>query len=350
MRILLTGASGFIGARIASELATQGAQVRAYCRSEPPPEASVCDWAAADVRDPTALRRAAAGCEAIIHTAARYSYDRSDAQAMYEINVLGTRNVIEVAIEAGIRRLLLTSSSATCGPVPGRPATERDHPPSWELDVPYKRTKLLAERLALEAAGESIEVVCVNPTTVIGPGDREPTPSGKMIRDLVSGGIIGYVRGAGINIVSVEDVARGHALALDRGRSGERYILGGENLPLRDAFALTMEALGKPPPRLAVPWSGVFGAALLADGYGRLVGRKPRLLVLDEVRLARTPLFFSSAKARTELGYEPGSAAEALASAARWFDKAREPSARSGVLHGLARLRPPVLRRPAGHW
>jgi dihydroflavonol-4-reductase len=245
---------------------------------------------------------------------------------MYETNVLGTRNVIETVSRAGIRRLLVTSSSATCGPVPGRSATERDQPPAWELEVPYKRTKVLGEQLALAASGHGIEVVCVNPTTVVGPSDRQPTPSGKMIRDLVDGGIVGYVRSAGINVVSVEDVARGHALALERGRCGERYILGGENLSLRDAFGLVMRAIGRREPWLAVPWRAVYGAAVIADHCGRVVGRKPRLLVLDEVRLARTPLFFSSAKAIAELGYEPRPAADALSSAARWFDAMSGPA------------------------
>jgi dihydroflavonol-4-reductase len=345
-RILLTGASGFIGAHLAAELARQGALVRAFCRSEPPPQARVWDWVAGDVRDLERLTRAAAGCDSIVHAAACYSYLRSDGPTMYEVNVGGTRNAIAAAAAARVRRLLVTSSSATCGPVRGRAATERDRPPTWELSVPYKRTKLLAEQLALQAAAEGRDVVCVNPTTVVGPHDSQPTPSGKMIRDLVSGRIVGYVRTGGINVVGVGDVASGHVLALEHGRAGQRYILGGENLSLRDAFGLAMKAVDQPPPRLPVPWSAVFGAALVADGAGRLTGREPKLLVLDEVRLARTPLFFSSAKARAELGYEPQPAADALASAARWFAARREPSAsRWGA---LGRLRPPPMRRPAG--
>jgi len=350
MRILLTGASGFIGAHVAAELAREGAQVRAFCRSEPPPEACVSEWVAGDVRDLGSLELAAAGCEAVVHTAASYSYARADRAAMHDVNVEGTRNVLEAAARAGVRRLLVTSSSATCGPVPGRSATERDRPPAWELKVPYKRSKLLAEELALRAATDGFEVICVNPTTVVGPDDRQPTPSGKIIRDLVNGRIIGYVPSAGINVVSVDDVARGHLLALERGRSGERYILGGENLWLRDAFALATDAVGRPPPRLTVPWPAAYGVALIADACGRLVRREPQLLVLDEVKLARTPLFFSSAKARAELGYEPAAAADALAAAARWFDATREPSRWQIRLRWLGRLRPPPLRRPAGHW
>jgi dihydroflavonol-4-reductase len=312
---LLTGASGFIGAHVATELAAEGAEVRAFCRTEP----AVSEWVRGDVTDAVALQRAVGGCDAIVHAAALYSYARADAPLMEAVNVGGTRNVLDAAALAGVRRVLVTSTSATCGPVRGRAATEHDNPPAWELRVPYKRTKLAAERLALAAGA-----VCVNPNTVVGPGDRQPTPSGKMIHDLVEGRIGAYLRGAGINVVAVHDVARGHALALANGRPGERYILGADNLALRDAFALTLAAVDRKPPHLAVPWGAVYGAALAADAAGRLFRRQPRLLVLDEVRLARMPLFFSSDKARAELGYEPGPAAEALAAAARWF--ARVPT------------------------
>jgi dihydroflavonol-4-reductase len=158
-----------------------------------------------------------------------------------------------------------------------------------------------------------------------------------------------YLRGAGLNVVGVDDVARGHLLALERGRSGERYILGGENLPLGRVFALALDAVGREPPRLAVPWPAVYGAALVAAAAGRAASREPQLLVLDEVRLARVPLYFSSDKARAELGYEPRAAVDALATAAKWFADASEPRS-SGRLSALARLRPPLLRRPAGGW
>jgi dihydroflavonol-4-reductase len=327
--VLLTGASGFIGAHIADELARGGAKVRAFCRSEPPPGARVADWVCGDVTDGPALARAARGCEAVVHAAALYSYSRADAPAMEAINVEGTRNVLEAGRRAGIGRVLVTSTSATCGPVPGRPADEGDDPPRWELRVPYKRTKIEAERLAVKAGA-----TCVNPTTVVGAGDRNPTPSGKMIRDLVEGRIGGYMRGGGLNIVAVEDVARGHALALERGRPGERYILGGDDLWLRDAFKLALKALGRSAPRLAIPWGPVYGAAVVADVAGRLIGREPQLLVLDEVRLARLPLFFSSAKARRELGYVPRPAADALAAAATWFGERRARATTSSAASG----------------
>ena len=329
MQVLLTGASGFIGAHVADELASRGAQVRAFCRSEPPPGARVAEWICGDVTDAAAVARAVRGCEAVIHAAALYSYSRADARAMEAVNVDGTRNVLAAASRGGIARILVTSTSATCGPVHGRPATERDDPPRWELRVAYKQTKIAAERLAL-----STGAACVNPTTVVGAGDRSPTPSGKMIRDLVEGRIGAYTRAGGLNIVSVEDVARGHALALERARPGERYILGGEDLWLREVFALTLKALGRSPPRLGVPWGAALGAAAIADAAGRLVRREPRLLVLDEVRLARLPLFYSSAKAREELGYVSRPAADALAAAATWFSERRARATTSSAASG----------------
>lgn len=349
MRVLLTGASGFVGTHVAAELSREGAEVRAYCRSEPPPHAHVGDWVSGDVRDLQLLKRAAVGCEAVVHAAALVSYVRSDAAAIYDVNVSGTRNVIEAAAAAGARRVLVTSTAATCGPVPGRAATEGDRAPAWELRVPYQRTKVLAEKLALQAAaGDGLEVLCVNPTTVVGAWDSQPTPAGRMVRDLVDDRYVGYVRTGGINVVGVGDVARGHALALDRGRSGQRYILGGENLSLRDAFALAMEAIGERPPSLPIPWSAVYGAALGAECARRLTGRDPQLLVLDQLRLGRIPRFFSSEWARAELGYEPRPAAEALAAAARWFAARRRPS--TGRRRVFAHLRPSPQHRPAGHW
>lgn len=326
MRILLTGASGFIGTRVAAALASQGAAVRAFCRSEPSALAQAAEWFRGDITDSAALAEALTGCQAVVHTAALYSYARADLPRMHAVNVGGTRNVVRESIVAGVRRVVVTSTSATCGPVRGRPATEADGPPPWELGVPYKATKLAAERVALSAAQSGIDVLCVNPTTVVGEGDAKPTPSGKMVRDLVEGRINAYLPHGGINVVSVEDVARGHALALARGRSGERYILGGEDLPLREAFARVLAEVGRPPPRWPVPWSAVYGLAMVGDVACRAVGRVPRLLVRDEIRLSRTPLYFSSEKARRELGYSPRPAAIALADGARWF-LARYPRA-----------------------
>ena len=310
MIALVTGASGFIGSHVATALAAAGAQVRAFDLREPRELPPGADFVAGDVLDRDALRRALAGTDAVFHLAALYSYASRDAGAMEQINVEGTRLVLE---EAGSRRIVHTSSCATCGPVAGRAATEADAPAAWELRVPYKRTKLAGERLALAAAARGADLVVVNPTTPVGPGDLRPTPTGKMIADVARGAARAYLAASALNIVAVEDVARGHVLAFERGRAGRRYLLGGENLAMRDVFAAVCEAVGRTPPRLAVPWRAAHAAAWVA---GRLV-REPRLLVLDEVRVARWPMRFDDARAREELGHTSEPAASALARAAR---------------------------------
>ncbi|HLW95139.1 MAG TPA: NAD-dependent epimerase/dehydratase family protein, partial [Solirubrobacteraceae bacterium] len=253
-------------------------------------------------------RTALDGCEAVFHLVALYSYSRRDAAAMARVNVEGTRTLIEAA---GSRRIVHTSSCATCGPVRGRAASEGDSPAEWELRVPYKRTKLAGERLALAAAARGADIVVVNPTTPVGPGDSRPTPTGKMVADVASGRARAYLARSAINIVAVEDVARGHVLAFERGRAGRRYLLGGENLAMRDVFALIARAADRRAPRVAIPWSVAYGAALVASR----VRSDPRLLVLDEVRVARLPMLFDDSRARTELGYESAPASTAIARA-----------------------------------
>ena len=318
MRALVTGAAGFIGSHVAAALAAAGAEVRAFDRRPPTELPLGVEAATGDVGDPAALERAMAGCDAVFHLAALYSYDRADRTAMEAINVEGTRLVLDAAARGGLRRRVVhTSSSGTCGPVAGRAATETDLPPPWELAIPYKRTKLEGERLALEAARDGLDVVVVNPTTPVGPGDRAPTPTGKMVADVAAGRARAYLAGGALNIVAVEDVAAGHALAYERGRRGERYLLGGENLAIREVFAAVATAAGRAPPRLAIPWQVAYAAAWAAQVGLGAIGREPSLLVVDEVRLARLPMTFDDTKARRELGYRSRPAAEALAGAAR---------------------------------
>jgi dihydroflavonol-4-reductase len=317
VKALVTGATGFIGSHVAAALAAAGAEVRAFDRRAPPEVAAGVEAVPGDVLDVDALVRAMRGCDAVFHLAAVYSYARGHARVMQAVNVDGTRAVLDAAARAGVRRVVHTSSCATCGPVAGRTATEADEPPRWELAVPYKRTKLEAERLALGAASDGLEVVVVNPTTPVGPGDRRPTPTGKMVADVARGRARVYLTGAALNVVAVEDVAAGHLLAFEHGYSGERYLLGGENLPLREVFAIVARAAGRQPPRIGVPWALGFGAAHAGDTALRLIGREPSLLVVDEVRLARLPMTFDDARARRELGYASRPAEQALESAAR---------------------------------
>lgn len=280
MKAYVSGATGFVGGHVARELRERGADVRDE---------------RVDLLDAQGLERVVRGCEAVVHVAALYSYD-APAEAFERVNVEGTRMLLDVAARTGVRRFVHCSTAGTCGPVPGRPATEEDAPPAWELEVPYKRTKLAAERLALDA-----NAVVVNPTTPVGEGDRRPTPTGRMIAGVAGGRIPGYVATTGLNVVDVRDVARGHALALEHGEPGERYLLGGVNMPLAELFAAVARLAGRRRPRLRVPYP-------VAEMAGTL-GFANR----DEVRLARLPMYFSSAKARSRLGYEPGPVEPALA-------------------------------------
>jgi dihydroflavonol-4-reductase len=280
VRIYLSGATGFVGRHVARALREQGAEVHAE---------------RIDLLDQSALERAVEGCDAVVHVAALYSYD-APPEDLERVNVEGTRNLLDAAARKGVRRFLFTSTAGTCGPVPGRDATENDDPPAWELAVPYKRTKLAAERLALEAGA-----VVVNPTTPIGPGDRKPTPTGRMIAGVARGRILGFVPTTGLNLVDVRDVARGHVRALERGEPGERYLLGGANLPLEEIFAAIADLAGRRRPRIPVPYA-------VAEAASRVGLANP-----DEVKLARLPMYFTSAKARDRLGYAPGPVEPALA-------------------------------------
>ena len=317
MRALVTGAGGFIGAHVAAALADGGAEVRALDLRPPADPPPGVEPVAADLFDTDALGRAIDGCDAVFHLAALYSYSRADAAAMERVNVEGTRAVLDAAARARVGRVVHTSSCATCGPVPGRPATEQDEPPDFELAVPYKRTKLAGERLALEAARDGLDLLVLNPTTPVGPGDRGPTPTGKRVADVASGRARAYLAGGALNVVAVEDVAAGQVLAHEKGARGERYLLGGENLPMREVFSLIAGAAGRAAPRVGIPWRAAWVAARVADAALRPLGREPSLLVLDEVRLGRLPMTFDDSKARRELGYTSRPAAVALAAATR---------------------------------
>ena len=282
MKVYVSGATGFVGSHVARELREQGAEVRDE---------------RVDLLDSDALERVIEGCDAVVHVAALYSYDAPELE-FERVNVEGTRTILAAALAKGVRRFLHTSTAGTCGPVPGAIATEEDEPPEWELTVPYKRTKPESERLALAAGA-----VVVNPTTPVGEGDAKPTPTGQMIEDVASGRIHGYVATTGLNVVDVRDVARGHALALEKGEPRERYLLGGVNLRLDELFAVVADLAGRPRPELRVPYPFAVAAA------------KAGLANAEEVKLARIPMYFSSEKARSRLGYEPGPVEPALARA-----------------------------------
>jgi dihydroflavonol-4-reductase len=346
-QVLVTGASGLIGSHVVRVLLQAGYRPRAFSRRPLPPELEAVEHVRGDVRDRRTLQEAMDGTTGVIHTAALYSYDRADSAEMLSTNVEGTRTVLDAARASGVPRVVVTSSAATCGPVRGRAATEHDTAPEWELAVPYKQSKVTAEQLALERAHEGQDVVVVNPTTTVGAWDRRPTPSGHMILDVLQRRIRGYISSGGLNVVAAWDVAAGHVLALERGRSGERYLLGGEDLTMREAFALIARLGGVPVPRVAVPYRPVLGCAWLVDVLERRLGREPQLMNLDEVRLARLPMYFSSAKAASQLGYSARGAEEALAVAVDWFERFRLQRPQPSPL-GRGRLGRRVRQRPPG--
>ncbi len=300
VRVYVTGASGFIGGHVASELREAGHDVGD-------------EWI--DLLDRDRLRRAMAGCDAVFHLAALYSYD-APASEHERVNVEGTRVVVELCSELGVGRLVHTSTCGTCGPVPGRPATEDDEPPDYELAVPYKRTKLEAEQIVLAAARDGLDAVVVNPTTPVGEGDRFPTPTGRMVEGVATGRYRAYLD-TGVNVVDVRDVARGHLLALEHGQRGERYLLGGVDLTLQELFGAIADLAGRPRPRLRVPYRA---AQALARAH---------VANAQEVALARVPMYYSSDKARRELAYAPGPVEPALARAVR------EALDRAGSLSGI---------------
>jgi dihydroflavonol-4-reductase len=317
----VTGAKGFVGAAVARALLADGWGVRALVRkgsdrsnlSELPVELAV-----GDLTDRPSLDRAVADCEALFHVAADYRLGAPDPSQLYRANVDGTRNILTAAREAGVGRVVYTSSVATIGiPPDGTPGDERTPAALEAMIGHYKRSKFFAEQAALEAARDGLSLVIVNPSTPIGPGDVKPTPTGQVVLDAAAGRMPAYVD-TGLNIVHVDDVAAGHLLALRRGRAGERYILGGQDMTLEQILSEIARIVGRKPPRIRLPYGVVLPMAYLAEGMARISGRSGRL-TLEGVRMSRKRMFFSSAKAERELGYTWRPPVDAFADAVRWF-------------------------------
>lgn len=320
--VLLTGASGFVGGAVMRALLQAGYEVRALVRSPGPvPPAARVTICSGDLTDLGSVIAAARGCESVIHCAADYrlSLMPGEASRMIAVNVGGTANVLEAARRAGARRLVHCSTVGTLAfQRSGRVCTELDQAASpARLAGPYKRSKWAAERLVMARAAEGLEVVVVQPSTPVGPGDKRPTPTGQTIRDFLAGRIPAVVA-TGLNLVAVDAVARGHVLALERGVPGRSYILGDRNLSLDQLLTRVAEIAGVAPPRWRVPLALAFATALASEAESRLRGRPPRIS-LTSVRMAAHPMYIDASRARSELGWDPGDLDQALSAAvAEW--------------------------------
>jgi dihydroflavonol-4-reductase len=321
MKALVTGATGFVGAAVARALSSAGWQVRALVRGGSDRSnlgALPIEVVEGDLADGSSLERALEGCAGLFHVAADYRLGARDPAPLYRTNVDGTRNILNAARTVGVPRIVYTSSVATIGiPSDGSPGEERTPVALSSMIGHYKRSKYLAEEVAREAVQSGMSVVIVNPSTPVGPGDIKPTPTGQLVLDAARGRMPAYVD-TGLNVVHVDDVAAGHLLAFERGRAGERYILGGEDMTLQTILAQIARLVGRTPPRVRLPYAAVLPVAYLAEGFARISGRSGRV-TLEGVRMSRKRMFFSSAKAASELGYRWRPPLEAFEDAVRWF-------------------------------
>ena len=318
---LITGANGFVGSALVRQLLHRGHPVRALVRPGSDRrnlEQLDIDQVEGDLTDAASLQRAVRGCAYLFHVAADYRLWVPDPERMYRTNVDGTCNLLRAAADAGVTRMVYTSSVATLGINPDRsPAAETTPVRPADMVGHYKRSKFLAEQAVQELAEQGLPVVIVNPAAPIGPRDIKPTPTGRIIVDALQGKIPAYVD-TGLNVAHVDDIATGHLLAFDRGEIGRRYILGGENLSLQAILGMICEHTGRQPPRLRLPHNAVYPFAWLAEQWARISGKAP-FATLDSVKMSKKFMYFSSTRAQQELGYNPRPARLAIADAVDWF-------------------------------
>lgn len=322
MLAFVTGATGFVGSHVARVLHEQGADLRLLVRSSSNTR-NIADLKAdlvpGDLRDAASIEKAVSGCEVVLHVAADYRLWVRDPQEMYRANVEGTKAILDSARRNKVRRVIYTSSVATMGFTSnGQPATEKSPVSIDNMIGPYKRSKFMAEQVAIDAARSGFDVVIVNPTTPVGEGDLKPTPTGRIILDFLKRKFPAYVD-TGLNLVDVRECALGHIAALEKGTAGERYILGGENLTLKQILDKLGAITGLPSPKVRVPYALALATGVVDEIVtGRIRGREPRATI-DAVRMGRKKMFVSSAKAEVELGWKIVAVDDALRRAAEWF-------------------------------
>jgi dihydroflavonol-4-reductase len=321
MTTLVTGASGFLGSHVARQLVARGEDVRVLLRASSHNRAIgdlSLEYVTGDLRDPASLERAMKGVQRVFHVAADYRLWARRSKEIYESNVGGTKNLLEAAKRAGVEKLIYTSTVATI-------AVDRPQPPNEFTDARlnemvghYKRSKWMAEREVMNAAREGAPVVVAMPTTPVGPWDWKPTPTGKIILDFLNGKMPGYVE-TGLNFVGVEECAAGHLLVAEKGKIGERYLLGAENLTLKQMLDQLAHITGLPAPALKIPHGLALSVAYATTIFSRLVGKEPSIPV-EGVKIARHNMFVDCSRARRDLGFQAGPVAAALERAVRWYE------------------------------
>lgn len=315
-RVFLTGATGFIGQHVFRALRDAGYEVRALVR-DPAARIENAETIVGDLRDPGALVPSLRACRYLVHCAALYSFSPRDRPSLRPVNVAGTAGLLEAARIAGVQRAVVTSSAATVGPAgpAGPPSSETD----WAVNdthSAYHHSKLEQEYAALAAR---VPAVLILPTSPVGPGDWKPTPTGQLIVDFARGRVFAAPPRGGTNLVPVEDVARAHVLALERGRPGERYLVGGDNLALDQVWALLAEVTGRPLPRWRIPYTLAVLMGWIDEARCRLLPRARPRVPLEGVRMSIQRMYVDCSKARTELGYQPGPVRGALERAVTWY-------------------------------
>ena len=323
MTTLVTGASGFVGSHVARQLVTAGQSVRVLVRHGSNLAALAgleVECFEGDLRDASSLERAMNGVRRVFHVAADYRLWTPRPEEIYETNVEGTRRLLAASQRVGVERIVYTSTVATIAvPRHGALPNEDTHATLDEMIGHYKRSKFLAEQVVVEAAAAGAPVVIVNPTAPVGPWDWKPTPTGRIILDFLKGKIPAYVD-TGLNVAAVEDIAAGHLLAAEKGRVGERYILGGRNMTLKQILDALSGITGRPSPRVRLPHAVALAAGYADQLFSRLAGREPQIPV-EGVKMSRHRMFVESDKSARELGYQRTSVEAALERAVRWYEQ-----------------------------
>ena len=322
--VLLTGASGFVGSAVARRLREEGFQVRVLVRATSP-VAHLADlgleFVTGDLRDAESVRRAMAGVRHLFHVAADYRLWARNPDELTQTNVAGTRLLMQEAMREGVERVVYTSSVATLAARADGVSADETMPLTEDKAIGvYKRSKVAAERAVEALIAEGLPAVIVNPSTPIGPRDVKPTPTGRIIVEAASGRMPAFVD-TGLNMVHVDDVAEGHLAAFERGRIGERYVLGGQNATLTEILATVAQVVGRRPPRIRIPRQALMPFAHVTEAVARVTGREP-MLTRDGLRMSKNKMFFSSAKAETELGYRARPYREGITDAIEWFRRA----------------------------